>query len=177
MNHNLFFLIGPLNASRGVNASTPVHLPPRLAKRGKKLCASKLNLFVPDRVWTAVTPPVIEAPEGAAAIEQRTHGTRPPAALVASFDGLGVGFTGPQGTTSVRQPSDNSLAVGPDHIVQTVNTRMAIFTKQGKAFDVTGRALYGPVPTNNVFRGFGGTCEARNNGMRSCATTRSRTGG
>ena len=24
--------------------------------------------------------------------------------------------------------------------------------------------LYGPVNTNNVFRGFGGTCEARNNG-------------
>ena len=24
--------------------------------------------------------------------------------------------------------------------------------------------MYGPVNTNNVFRGFGGTCEARNNG-------------
>jgi hypothetical protein len=41
---------------------------------------------------------------------------------------------------------------------------VAIFTKKGRQFDTTGRALYGPVNTNNVFRGFGGTCEARNNG-------------
>jgi hypothetical protein len=41
---------------------------------------------------------------------------------------------------------------------------MAIFTKKGSRFDATGRALYGPVETNNVFRGFGGQCEARNNG-------------
>jgi hypothetical protein len=54
--------------------------------------------------------------------------------------------------------------VGPDHIVQTVNSRMAIFTKKGATYDVTGRALYGSVSTNNVFRGFGGDCEARNNG-------------
>ena len=78
------------------------------------------------------------------------------AVLVASFDGLGVGFEGPQGTPNVRNPSDNTLAVGPDHIVQIVNTRMAIFTKKGKKFDTTGRVLYGPVPTANVFKGFGG---------------------
>src|SRR6185436_18508480 len=34
----------------------------------------------------------------------------------------------------------------------------------GKRFDTTGRALYGPVETNNFFKGFGGPCEARNNG-------------
>jgi hypothetical protein len=32
---------------------------------------------------------------------------------------------------------------------------MAIFTKKGSRFDTTGRVLYGPVPTNNVFRDFG----------------------
>jgi hypothetical protein len=111
-----------------------------------------------------VVPPVITAPAGAAAVEQTAPGTKPPATLVESFDGLGVGFTGPQGTATVRNPSDNSLAVGPDHIVQTVNSRMAIFTKKGKKFDTTGKVLYGPVVTNNVFRGFGGTCEATNNG-------------
>ena len=75
-----------------------------------------------------------------------------------------MGFEGPQGTAAVRNPSDNSLAVGPDHIVQTVNSQMAIFTKKGRKFDTTGRVLYGPVNTNNVFRGFGGACEAMNNG-------------
>ncbi len=97
-------------------------------------------------------------------IEQTAQGRRPAARLVASFDGLGVGFTGPHGTSATRNPSDNSLAVGRDHIVQTVNSRLAIFTKKGKLFDTTGRALYGSVPTNTVFKGFGGPCELRNNG-------------
>ncbi|MGD2152735.1 MAG: hypothetical protein PVG79_05665, partial [Gemmatimonadales bacterium] len=99
-----------------------------------------------------------------ATVEQREQGERPPAELVASFDGLGVGFEGPHGGWTGRNPSDNSLAVGPDHIVQIVNTRMTIFTKRGARFDTTGEVLYGAVPTNTVFRGFGGTCEARNNG-------------
>jgi len=97
-------------------------------------------------------------------VEQISPGTKPPAEIVASFDGLGVGFVGPQGTATPRNPSDNTLAVGRDHIVQIVNTRMAIFTKKGAQFDTTGRVLYGPVETRNVFRGFGGPCEARNNG-------------
>ena len=97
-------------------------------------------------------------------IEQTEPGHRPPARLVASFEGLGAGFTGPQGSARLRNPSDNSLAVGRDHIVQIVNSRMAIFTKKGSRFDSTGRVLYGPVETRNVFRGFGGPCEQRNNG-------------
>jgi len=99
-----------------------------------------------------------------ARIEQRSPGTRPALDLIASFDGLGVGFDGPQGPSNGRNPSDNSLAVGPDHIVQTVNSRLAIFTKKGRQFDSTGRVLYGSVPTNTLFNGFAGTCEARNNG-------------
>ena len=41
--------------------------------------------------------------------------------------------------------------------MQTVNSRLAIFDKKGQV-------LYGAVPTNTVFKDFGGTCEARNNG-------------
>lgn len=84
--------------------------------------------------------------------------------ITASFDGLGNGFVGPQGTTYFRNPSDNSLAVGPNHIVQTVNARMAVFTKKGALFNETGKALYGPAETRNVFRDFGGPCERLNNG-------------
>lgn len=113
---------------------------------------------------TPITPPVMTSPPGAAAVEQRSQGTRPGAELIASFDGLGVGFEGPQGTATLRNPSDNSLAVGPDHIMQTVNTRLAIFTKKGRKYDTTGKVLYGPVPNNTVFKGFGGACEATNNG-------------
>ncbi len=103
-------------------------------------------------------------PGSADDVEQRSPGTGPAPALVASFDGLGVGFQGPQGPGFGGNPSDNTLAVGPDHIVQIVNTRMAVFTKKGRRFQETGRALYGAVPTNNVFRGFGGACEQHDNG-------------
>jgi hypothetical protein len=107
----------------------------------------------------AVAPiiPSISSPQGAEAVEQTAQGNRPAAEIVASFDGLGVGFEGPQGTAIVRNPSDNSLAVGPRHIVQIVNSRVAIFTKDGKA-------IYGPVATNTLFKNFGGACEANNNG-------------
>ncbi len=91
------------------------------------------------------------------AIEQTTQGTRAAARLAESFDGIGVGFEGPQGKYEGRNPSDNSLAAGPDRLVQTVNSRLAIFTKKGQP-------LYGPVNTNLVFAGLGGPCEARNNG-------------
>jgi hypothetical protein len=111
-----------------------------------------------------IVAPTITAPSGSGPVEQVAHGTKPGVTIVASFDGLGVGFEGPQGSAALRNPSDNSLAVGPDHIVQTVNSRMAIFTKKGRQFADTGRPLYGPVATNNVFRGFGGMCETTNNG-------------
>ena len=48
--------------------------------------------------------PVMSTPAGSADVEQTTFGTKPPARLVASFDGLGVGFTGPQGTANDAQP-------------------------------------------------------------------------
>jgi hypothetical protein len=97
-------------------------------------------------------------------VEQTSQGTRPPVPIVASFDGLGVGFTSLQPTTDGRNPSDNSLAVGPNHIVQIVNSRFAVFTKKGAMFDTTGKLIYGAMPTNTLFAGFGGPCEARPNG-------------
>lgn len=97
-------------------------------------------------------------------VEQTQFGTKKSAQLITSFEGLGEGFVGPQGTAVLRNPSDNSLAVGLDHIVQIVNSRMAIFSKKGKTFSESGRALYGPVETRNVFKGFGGPCENMNNG-------------
>jgi hypothetical protein len=89
-------------------------------------------------------------------VEQTAQGERPPLATVDNFDGLGQGFYGPQGGTEVRNPSDNSLAVGPNNVVQIVNAWFAVYTK-------TGKRLYGPVPTNEIFHGFG-ACGARDNG-------------
>jgi hypothetical protein len=97
-------------------------------------------------------------------VEQTVQGTRDAAVLVESFDGIGVGLEGPQGKYEGRNPSDNGLAVGPDHIVQTVNSRLVVFTKKGRRYDTTGKALYGPVNTNTVFAGLNGPCATRNNG-------------
>jgi hypothetical protein len=99
-----------------------------------------------------------------AQVEQTSHGSKRAARIVESFDGLGFGFEGPQGTFTGGSPSDSSLAVGPDHIVQIVNSRLAVYTRTGAKFDTTGKVLYGPVATNQLFAGLGGVCEARNNG-------------
>src|SRR5438094_355498 len=115
-------------------------------------------------ITTIIAASVIATARRVADVEQRAQGPKSPATLVASFDGLGAGFIGPQGAGRSGNPSDNSLAAGPNHIVQTVNSRMAIFTKKGRMFDTTGKVLYGSVPTNNVFKGFSGACEERNNG-------------
>ena len=106
----------------------------------------------------------ISVPRESVAIEQIEQGSGPGPQIVASFDGLGEGFDGPQGTATLRNPSDNSLAIGPNHIVQIVNTRMAVFTKKGSKFDSTGKVLYGPVATGNVFKGFFGPGVELNNG-------------
>jgi len=97
-------------------------------------------------------------------IEQTEPGSRPPAVLLASFDGHGFGMIGPHGAGGGRNPSDNSMAVGPNHIVETVNSRMAVYTKAGELFDITGEVMYGPIGTNVLFAGFGGPCEAAPNG-------------
>jgi hypothetical protein len=116
----------------------------------------------PDKPSTLVAPPVIGS-EGAA-VEQVTQGARPPATQVESFDGLGIGYSGPQGGYDARNPSDDSLAVGPNEIVQIVNSRLAIFSKKGQRFQETGQPLLGPVVTNTLFADFGGPCEKQVSG-------------
>ncbi len=112
-------------------------------------------------------PPAPAITAAGATVEQTSQGQQPSVPVLDSFDGLGAGFKGPQssqGPAFFRNPSDNSLAVGPNHIVQIVNTRIAVYTKKGARYDNTGTVLYGPVPTNAIFAGFGGICEERDNG-------------
>src|SRR5690349_16628106 len=116
-----------------------------------------INALIQTAATAVITPPVMTTPSASGTVEQTSPGTRAAATLVTNFDGLGLGFEGPQGSAVFRNPSDNSLAVGPSHVFQIVNSRIAIFTKQGKV-------LYGPVATNTVFKDFGGACEANNNG-------------
>ena len=109
-------------------------------------------------------PAMPKIPEAAAAIEQTMQGASQAPALLTSFDGMGAGFTGPQGPATGRNPSDNSLAVGPDEIVQIVNSHLAIYSKQGKTYPTTGKVLFGAAITNTLFAGFGGPCEQQVSG-------------
>ncbi|MDX1997187.1 MAG: hypothetical protein SF066_05665 [Thermoanaerobaculia bacterium] len=75
-------------------------------------------------------------------------GVRTPA-LSSSFDGL-TNVTG-------VYPPDTEMAVGPNHIVQVVNSVFSIYNKSGVR-------LTGPSNTNNLWAGFGGPCQANNSG-------------
>ncbi len=116
----------------------------------------------PEPIPPPIPPPTL-SPAGIA-VEQTSQGPQPAAPVLESFDGLGAGFEGPQGTAKFRSPSDDSIAVGPDHIVQIVNARMAVYSKKGRKYHKSGTVLYGAVATKSVWAGFGGVCEARNNG-------------
>jgi hypothetical protein len=70
-------------------------------------------------------------------------------------DGVGKGFPG---FTVQSAPPDTTGAVGATQFVQWVNTSFAVFNK------ATGAAVYGPVPGNTLFTGFGGACETSNDG-------------
>jgi hypothetical protein len=92
-------------------------------------------------------------------VEQTSQGTKPPLPLLASFTGLGADLQPGPGSNHPpppRNPSDNSLAVGPDHVFQIVNSQLAIFTR-------TGTLVYGPTSTNTIFAAVGGVCEERPN--------------
>src|SRR5437660_8802269 len=96
----------------------------------------------------SASDPVVQASAGAAAAP----------ALGLGFEGIGDGFTGPSGTYAVTSaPPDSNGAVGPNAFVEIVNQSFAVFNK-------SGTPLYGPVPTNTLFSGFGGGCAANNDG-------------
>jgi hypothetical protein len=76
-----------------------------------------------------------------------------------NVDGVGNGFTGPQGTFTVSSaPSDSNGAVGSTQYVQWVNSSFAVFNKS------TGAVVYGPAAGNTLWTGFGGQCELQNDG-------------
>ena len=88
----------------------------------------------------------------------------PPTQTVPTTPGLnllgqGVGFFGPQGGFSVQAaPPDTNGATGSFQYVQLVNISLSVFNK------ATGAVMLGPVPINTVFSGFGGPCQANNDG-------------
>jgi hypothetical protein len=83
-----------------------------------------------------------------APVVQTAQGTKAALTLLDHFDGIpGNG-----------DPSDLSLAVGPNHIVQAVNWQVAVYTKKGAMYPTTGTSL-GTKASKSIFAGLGGRCE------------------
>ena len=100
----------------------------------------------------------IPAPSAPDPVVQQTPGSAAAPALAVGFEGVGQGFAGPSGTFAVTSaPPDPNATVGPSHIVEVVNQSFAVFNKSGSA-------IYGPVPTNTVWSGFGGGCQSNDDG-------------
>jgi hypothetical protein len=112
-------------------------------------------------------PPAPEIASAGVAVEQTVQGSRPAIEPSASFDGLGEGFTAPDDAAGRgrggRGGIDISLAVGRDHVFEILGGNMAVFSKKGKKYGVTGKLIYGAVPNNTVFAGFGVRCGVSNN--------------
>lgn len=98
-------------------------------------------MFFKGRKAPNVKDPAIQSSYGLGALVVPTP--------IQSFDGI-------TNTTGVAPPDTNG-DVGPNHYVEWVNLQLQIFSK-------TGTSLYGPVPGNTLFTGFGGVCENTNNG-------------
>jgi len=81
-----------------------------------------------------------------------------------NFEGVGSGFSGPNGTFTVNSaPPDTNGAVGLHDYVQIVNSDFAIFNKDTSRGAV-GTVRYGPVAINTLWSGFGGLCQTDNDG-------------
>ena len=92
---------------------------------------------------------------GAAAPSGRGDGVPPPAGPATASTMSPVSFDGIPATGWT--PPDTVGDVGPNHYVQMVNISFAIYDK-------SGALLAGPSPINALWAGFGGACEADNNG-------------
>jgi hypothetical protein len=72
----------------------------------------------------------------------------------ANFEGVGTGLPG---FSLTGAPPDPTIAIGPNHVVEWVNSQFAVFNK-------SGTVVLGPVNGNSLFVGFGGLCETTNRG-------------
>jgi len=122
-------------------------MPAQPATAGPKFTAKRFRRLPPSRFPRGpMTPdPVLQSTPGAVLAPSTT--------------------TNFEGTASVEQsatigwvlPPDTNGAIGRTHYVQVVNVVLSIFQRDGLR-------VYGPVPINTLWQGFGQTCGVSNDG-------------
>jgi hypothetical protein len=112
----------------------------------------------PGRVSFAAQAALRAAPQAASPTAARLDPGRQvvPAGATSRMPAPTVGFNGINNPTPITPPDVNG-AVGPNHFVQMTNVGFAIYNK-------SGALLYGPAATSTLFTGFGGLCEANDDG-------------
>ena len=136
---------------------------------GAAASAQTLSVTYPSA--SALTPPLSQIPDGPKPVGNTEHMHRP----VPSHAGRGGGqdtavqtSAGPliNATGGVSfdgagangyAPSDNNIAVGPNHVFVAVNSVYQIFTK-------TGASVVGPKTLSSLWTGVGGGCATANAG-------------
>ncbi len=128
--------------------SPPLSELAKVALTNPSASAERIREANPPKRLTTPRPlvidPVVQQDVGIAAIP----------APIANFEGLGTGLP----VYLVQSaPPDTVGDIGPDHYFQIVNFSLAIF-------DRAGTIVLGPVPTRNLWAGFGGACAETNEG-------------
>jgi hypothetical protein len=145
----LVLATGPTGHAQKPNMHVEVHNPAKFDSGEEELDSN------PGQEVAEEHRPLLNLPR------QSQSNNRPDEALQSGSGPLvntvdGVGFDGVP--ASGYAPPDTNMAVGPNHIVQWVNVRFAIYDKQGNI-----QAGY-PKPGNAFWAGFGGPCETQNSG-------------
>src|SRR5947208_1201285 len=166
----LLVLVAGCNAQQGIDEvdGAPVQTAPTVRLADHNDVSAPLTLIPPvprsgDLIEHEVKPVPRPAASRSGGGIDPVHQTRflnslAAPALLTNFDGVGQGFTGPAGTFTVNSaPPDTNGDIGPNHYVQIVNSDFAVFNK-------SGTAVFGPVPINTLWSGFGGGCQTNNDG-------------
>ena len=163
---SLLVLSGAFDVS-AQQISTPLLRPAAAPKLSAHEDTFTLASTSPVRVWQEGDPIRVKGDlkaEGGLAPTQLSPPRRDPV-LRAKPTTLAAAGTGPNvvvpnvdgiPATGVLPP-DPIIAVGPNHVIQMVNSAFAIYDKKGTK-------LIGPAQINSLWKGFGGPCESDNDG-------------
>jgi len=130
--------------------------PLREMKRAKPSASAPGQVREIPRHPSPRAKPKTPGPARDTAVQAFAPGLNMPAAT-SSFEGLSNADNQAQLGFQVLPPDPNG-DVGPAHYVQIVNLVMKVFDKN------TGATLLGPIPFSTLFAGFGGACEAFDDG-------------
>ena len=109
-----------------------------------------------DRREERENPPIalVGFKDEADSVVQRSFGDSLLAMPATGANFAGIGFPGFNCNCA---PPDTNGEAGATQYVQTVNTGFQVWSK-------TGTSLYGPAAINSIWQGFGGACQANNDG-------------